>query len=140
MINSWNFAGFSLANTGDIESGVLRIFRDSLRPPPDHVLTTVVEPAADKLRLFQERMAQEKAQGIELDCKIQTLQDYQSAAENQAARFHLISSVHSIYYVPDLKASLKDLYERLEPNGLMMIIQLSGRLIIKTHHHIHIYR
>ena len=71
--------------------------------------------------------------GMTYDWRTQTMEEYQNTAGNQGSKFHFISSVHSIYYVPDLQASLKDLYDRLESKGMMLIVAGSGTVTTVAH-------
>ncbi|XP_038048486.1 histamine N-methyltransferase A-like [Patiria miniata] len=107
---------------GAIETKILQVLHGCRKPHP-RIHTTVLEPVADQTDRFKQRVADPAAQlpDTTFDWRIEKLEDYQAAAAN-AAKFHFISSVHSIYYVPDLEASLKDLYARLEPGGLMLIV------------------
>jgi len=111
---------------GAIENRLLRVVRDR-REPHDRIHTTVVEPVAEMVDLFKQRVAAEASQDMTYDWRTQTLEEYQDTASNQGSKFHFISSVHSIYYVPDLQASLKDLYDRLESKGMMLIVALSDK-------------
>ncbi|XP_022087934.1 histamine N-methyltransferase A-like isoform X1 [Acanthaster planci] len=111
---------------GDIESRIIRILR-SCRQPHHIVHATIVEPAAEMVNKYKEHVADQASElpNVAYDWRVQTLEDFQATPTNHDARFHFISSVHSIYYVPDLKTSLKDLYDRLEPGGIMLIVVVS---------------
>ncbi|XP_022087937.1 histamine N-methyltransferase A-like [Acanthaster planci] len=111
---------------GYTESRIIRVLR-SCRQPHHIVHATIVEPAAEMVNKYKERIADQASElpDVAYDWRVQTLEDFQATPTNYDARFHFISSVHSIYYVPDLETSLKDLYDRLEPGGIMLIVVVS---------------
>ena len=100
------------------------------KEPHNHVHTTVVEPVAEMVDRFKERVAAQASQDMTYDWRTQTMEEYQNTAGNQGSKFHFICSVHSIYYMADLKTCLKDLYDRLESKGMMLIILSSGKVKI----------
>ena len=97
------------------------------------VNATVVEPVPDMVSLFKARIAADETshqQDMSYAWKTQTLDEFRGEiAGKDEVKFHFISSVHSIYYVPDLEATMKDLYDRLEPGGVMMVIVVSGKAL-----------
>ncbi|XP_033637194.1 histamine N-methyltransferase A-like [Asterias rubens] len=113
---------------GTIENTVLKVLR-SRTESSGRVNATVVEPVPDMVSLFKARIAADETshqQGMSYAWKTQTLDEFRGEiAGKDEVKFHFISSVHSIYYVPDLEATMKDLYDRLEPGGVMMVIVVS---------------
>ncbi|XP_038068249.1 histamine N-methyltransferase-like isoform X2 [Patiria miniata] len=83
----------------------------------------VVEPLAEFLDLYKSLVSSKAHQlhGVECDWRQQTIGQYQKAGDS--SKFHFISAVHSIYYIAgDVDSGLMDLYNRLEPGGVMLVI------------------
>ncbi|XP_038048489.1 histamine N-methyltransferase-like [Patiria miniata] len=111
---------------GEIENGILRVLHDEkMQYKNFHV--TVVEPAVDMVDKYKARVSADASQqqGMTYDWKTQTLDGYTEG--NKATKFHFISSLHSIYYAEDLQASLKNLFCRLEPGGMMLVVVISDK-------------
>ncbi len=63
------------------------------------------------------------------------------AEADKDVKYHFISAIHSLYYVPKLEEVLGFLYEKLAENGILYIAIATGKyneaIVFKTHTHTH---
>ncbi|XP_033637198.1 histamine N-methyltransferase-like [Asterias rubens] len=113
---------------GEIENQILRILRDG-HEPPRPIKATIVEPAVDMVYRYKTRVVKDTAQltDISYDWRAETLDAYLENGENDGAKFHFISALHSIYYASDMQAAIKDLYGRLEDGGILLMVVISDK-------------
>ena len=98
------------------------------------IYNRVVDPSEELLAKYKE-LALSKAdqlRGVTWDWRQQTLEEYEKAGD--LTKFHFISAVHSLYYVDDLEGSLLYLYDRLLPDGMLLVILISGRSVEESLH------
>ena len=113
--------------TGEVEDDILKVVRDrneSVHP----VTATIVEPSVYMIKEYQNRVDTQGTQlhSISYDWRTETLKAYLENGVNDGEKFHFISAVHSVYYFQDLPGTLRDLYSRLEPGGMMLILAVTG--------------
>ncbi len=92
----------------------------------------VVEPSGEMLAQYKSRVSdlETKKQLTDVSCtwNQQCLDEYmESAAGSDGGKFHLISAMHSLYYVENQGTSLKYLLDKLEYGGLLVIMMQDGR-------------
>ena len=122
-----HFCTFALY-LGEIENEILKVLHDR-KEPFTPIKATIVEPSIDMVNEYKRRVAADAAQqhDVTYDWRAQTLDGYLDRAENYGINFDFISTLHSIYYAVNMQASIKDLYDRLKPGGMMLIVVISGR-------------
>ena len=99
----------------------------------------VVEPLEEQLVKYK-GLVKSKArelQGVHFDWRQQTLEQYEKAGDQTT--FHLMSAVHSVYYLEDLQSSLMYLYNHLTPGGMMVLVINAGKFDICKHCRRHWY-
>ncbi|XP_022080437.1 histamine N-methyltransferase-like [Acanthaster planci] len=85
----------------------------------------VVEPSQELVDKYQ-ALVQSKAgdlQGVKCDWRHETIEQYEEAGN--LTKFHVISAVHSMYYVDNFDSTLMYLYNCLVPGGVLATILLS---------------
>ena len=75
--------------------------------------------------------------GVTVNFHQTTIQDFRAGIRRSEAddggereRYHFIHSVHSIYFAADdLQGSIRDLYESLVDNGILLIVTATGNIM-----------
>lgn len=97
---------------------------------------TVVEPSAQRMSSFKARAKERKdvLNGVTFIWREETLQDFCTAIGNSQGKFHFVSAIHSLYYIPrqDFDKYLGAIIERTE--GKVLIVNSAGNLF-----YVHIY-
>ncbi|XP_071792917.1 histamine N-methyltransferase B-like [Asterias amurensis] len=112
---------------GEVEDEILKVIRDRnefVHP----VEATIVEPSVYMIEEHKNRVDTQGSQlrSISYDWRTETLKAYLENGVNDGVKFHFINAVHSVYYFQDLPGTLRDLYNRLEPGGMMLILVVTG--------------
>ncbi|XP_071966246.1 histamine N-methyltransferase-like isoform X2 [Antedon mediterranea] len=82
---------------------------------------TVLEPSKQYTDIYKESLEKSNLKGLTYQWRQQTLDEYR-ADVGASIKYDIILSVSSLYYVDDLKESLKYLYEILEHGGKYVVI------------------
>ena len=87
-----------------------------------------LEPRAEPLSLYQQKIDRNQSQlrGVEFEWQNCTIEEYMDTKSN-TKKYHFISSIHSIYYMKDLKDTLQYLYDLLAPDGILLIEVATGK-------------
>ncbi|XP_071965561.1 histamine N-methyltransferase A-like [Antedon mediterranea] len=105
------------SGSGEVELGniskLLEVFSS--------IEVTVLEPSKKYIDIYKESLEKSKLKGLTYQWRQQTLDEYR-ADVGASIKYDIIFSVNSLYYVDDLKDSLKYLYEILEHGGKYCVI------------------
>ncbi|XP_072041525.1 histamine N-methyltransferase-like [Amphiura filiformis] len=86
------------------------------------ISATVIEPCTEQITKYQDAVAKScDLDGVDYDWQIQTFQQYfKSPGAKQ--KYHFITVVDAIYFVGEVEEGVRNLYELLEPGGMILII------------------
>ena len=89
-----------------------------------------VDPSSEMLQQFQDKVAKdEPSVGGESDCRFYliTLQEFiPSYRGTEGPKFNLITAVHSLYSILNLKETIDELLALTKKNGIILIHLNSG--------------
>ncbi|XP_072168466.1 histamine N-methyltransferase A-like [Diadema setosum] len=100
----------------------------NLRPFYKKISSIAIEPNANLLQTYEENM--QRAEVIPpVDVKFfnGTFGQYVDGRGNQHEKFHLISAIHSLYYLGQIEESMEQLLAALKENGILLLQIASGR-------------
>ncbi|XP_078000152.1 histamine N-methyltransferase-like isoform X2 [Glandiceps talaboti] len=95
--------------------------------PKDIVHYTVLEPMKAAVANYKEMVTSHKAEwsGVEFKYYIQTIEKYleddQDDHSRRCERYDVIHAIHAVYYFEKRDGTFRDLYSRLNTNGVMLI-------------------
>ncbi|XP_035677206.1 histamine N-methyltransferase-like [Branchiostoma floridae] len=97
------------------------IFLKKLLQSHSRVYSRVVEPCGERIEQFKALVREDPSfGGVKFDWCHQTAEEYFQNGES--TKFHLLHAVHVLYFVEDLHATLRDMWEQLVEGGHMLII------------------
>ncbi|PIK44056.1 putative histamine N-methyltransferase [Apostichopus japonicus] len=102
-----------------------------LRKFPD-VCSTIVEPMLSYIDRFKENAAEESLLSVEWDWNQTMWQQYYddlTLTDIPSTKFHFVSSIHSLYYIPNLEKTIKEFLACLEDGGILLLILSAGNAI-----------
>ncbi|XP_071854292.1 histamine N-methyltransferase-like isoform X1 [Apostichopus japonicus] len=94
-----------------------------LRKFPD-VCSTIVEPMQSHIDRFKENAAEESLLSVEWDWNQTTWQQYYddlTLTDIPSTKFHFVSSIHSLYHIPNLEKTIKEFLACLEDGGILLL-------------------
>ncbi|XP_019627789.1 PREDICTED: histamine N-methyltransferase-like [Branchiostoma belcheri] len=110
------------SGSGEIDSVMLK----KLLQRHSSVYIRVVEPSEEMIGRYKSLVREDTGLGaVKFDWRQQTADEYFTTKEE--TKFHLIHAVHVLYYVKDLHATLRNMWEELADGGYMLIAMESDR-------------
>lgn len=99
------------------------------RYPGVTINNDVIEPSADQISKYKERVAQaSNLENIKFTWHKETAYEYESRmnAEKKTKKWDFIHMIQMLYYVKDVPAALRYFHSLLESQGKLLIILVSG--------------
>ncbi|NXT15536.1 HNMT methyltransferase, partial [Prunella fulvescens] len=113
---------------GEMDLQILSKIR--ARYPGVTINNDVVEPSADQISKYKERVAQaSNLENIKFTWHKETANEYQSRmdAEKKTKKWDFIHMIQMLYYVKDIPATIQYFHSLLEPQAKLLIILVSGK-------------
>ncbi|XP_071488355.1 histamine N-methyltransferase B-like [Diadema antillarum] len=98
-------------------------FMKSLRPFYQKISCTAVEPNARLLQTFEQNLkSADITPPVDVRCFHTTFRQYFDGRGDEDEKFHLISSINSLYYLGEIKESMNKLLATLKENGILLLM------------------
>ncbi|XP_078686990.1 histamine N-methyltransferase-like [Branchiostoma floridae x Branchiostoma belcheri] len=90
------------------------------------VYNRVVEPSEDMIGRYKTLVREDACLGaVKFDWRQQTAEEYFTTKDD--TKYHLINAIHVLYYVENLHATLRHMWEQLADGGYLFVAMLSYR-------------
>ncbi|XP_041477527.1 histamine N-methyltransferase-like [Lytechinus variegatus] len=91
------------------------------------VRNVVLDPSEKQLQMYRSLIESNQSafKGIEFDLRQLSIDKYRTNGEDHPPKYHFINAVQSLYYVDDVKDTVRYLYDHLEKGGVMLITIVS---------------
>ncbi|XP_019643199.1 PREDICTED: histamine N-methyltransferase-like [Branchiostoma belcheri] len=110
------------SGSGEIDSVILK----KLLQRHNSVYSRVVEPSEDMIGRYKSLVREDASLGaVKFDWRQQTVEEYFTTEED--TKFHLIHAIHVLYYVEDLHATLRNMWEQLADGGCLFVAMQSDK-------------
>ncbi|CAH1264851.1 HNMT [Branchiostoma lanceolatum] len=104
------------SGSGEADSIILK----KLLQCHNSVYSRAVDPSGEMIERFKALVREDTSlRGVTFDWRHQTAEEYFQRREN--TRFHLLHAVHVMYYVENLHATLRNMWEQLADSGHMVV-------------------
>nr|XP_005487954.1 histamine N-methyltransferase isoform X1 [Zonotrichia albicollis] len=113
---------------GEMDLQILSKIR--ARYPGATINNDVIEPSADQISKYKERVAQaSNLENIKFAWHKETADEYESRmnAEKKTKKWDFIHMIQMLYYVKDIPATVRYFHSLLESQGKLLIILVSGK-------------
>ncbi|NXS98807.1 HNMT methyltransferase, partial [Jacana jacana] len=111
------------------EIDLLILAKVQARYPGVTINTDVIEPSADQISKYKERVAKtSNLENIKFTWHEETAYEYESRmnAEKEPKKWDFIHMIQMLYYVKDIPATIQYFHSLLETQGKLLIILVSG--------------
>ncbi|NXK87879.1 HNMT methyltransferase, partial [Formicarius rufipectus] len=111
------------------EMDLLILSKIQARYPGVTINNDVIEPSADQISKYKERVAQTSNLGnVKFTWHQETAGEYESRmkAEKKSKKWDFIHMIQMLYYVKDIPATVRYFHSLLEPQAKLLIILVSG--------------
>ncbi|NXN26762.1 HNMT methyltransferase, partial [Nycticryphes semicollaris] len=111
------------------EIDLLILSKVQARYPGVTINTDVVEPSADQISKYKERVAKtSNLENVKFTWHEETAYEYESRmnAEKKPKKWDFIHMIQMLYYVKDIPATIRYFHSLLETQGKLLIILVSG--------------
>ncbi|NWQ61868.1 HNMT methyltransferase, partial [Neopipo cinnamomea] len=112
------------------EMDLLILSKVQARYPGVTINNEVIEPSADQISKYKERVAQTSNLGnVKFTWHKETSYEYESRmnAEKKSKKWDFIHMIQMLYYVKDIPATVRYFHSLLESQGKLLIILVSGK-------------
>ncbi|XP_027740124.1 histamine N-methyltransferase-like isoform X2 [Empidonax traillii] len=117
------------------EMDLLILSKIQARYPGVTINNEAVEPSADQISKYKERVAQTSNLGnIKFTWHKETAYEYESRmkAEKKSKKWDFIHMIQMLYYVRDVPATVRYFHSLLESQGKLLIILVSAEILNQT--------
>ncbi|NXQ32209.1 HNMTA methyltransferase, partial [Alaudala cheleensis] len=116
------------SGAGEMDLQILSKIR--ARYPGVTINNDVIEPSADQISMYKERVAQaSNLENIKFTWHTETAYEYESRmnAEKKTKKWDFIHMIQMLYYEKDIPATVRYFHSLLESKGKLLIILVSGK-------------
>ncbi|XP_017595743.1 PREDICTED: histamine N-methyltransferase isoform X1 [Corvus brachyrhynchos] len=120
---------------GEMDLQILSKIR--ARYPEATINNEVIEPSADQISKYKERVAQaSNLENIKFTWHKETAYEYESRvnAEKKTKKWDFIHMIQMLYYVRDIPATIRYFHSLLESQAKLLIILVSGKIFVAGKH------
>ncbi|XP_027512122.1 histamine N-methyltransferase-like isoform X3 [Corapipo altera] len=115
------------------EMDLLILSKVQARYPGVSINNEVIEPSADQISKYKERVAQTSNLGkVKFTWHEETADEYESRmnAEKKSKKWDFIHMIQMLYYVKDIPATVRYFHSLLESQAKLLIILVSGAITL----------
>ncbi|XP_072044324.1 histamine N-methyltransferase-like isoform X2 [Amphiura filiformis] len=87
----------------------------------DEVHQCILEPNKDMINQHKANVSQNELKGVTYEWREQRLEEFMTS-QKEDEKYHFITAIHSLYHVHNLDEALGFLYDKLEENGILLMV------------------